>query len=352
MSDLRSPRSDNNFGLLRLLLALLVIVSHSPQLVDGNASREIMFRLFGTMTLGSAAVDGFFIVSGYLITKSFVQSPSVAAYVAKRFVRIAPAVGGVDPLSSAATTKHLLLLMLRLLPPAVPGTFLGNPYTDLNLSMWTIAYECRCYIAAAIIGLLGLYDGRFRLVFVFGTVALLIADSIGVANHPVGAGESLTGSFDQDIRFAASFAAGACFYLCRDEIRFTAFGAGLSAVCLAVLLFSARWAEAGLIVCGGYLMFWFVFELRIDGFSRIGRGIDISYGLYLYAWTVQNILIWMDRAIDPLLLTALTIPVAAAFGYASWIWVERPAMRLLASRIAARAGPLGARQSAGHSHIA
>ena len=80
----------NNFGLLRLGFALTVIVSHSPELVDGNRSRELLTRWFGTMSFGKVAVDGFFLISGYLITQSRDRTASTASFCAKRAARILP----------------------------------------------------------------------------------------------------------------------------------------------------------------------------------------------------------------------------------------------------------------------
>jgi peptidoglycan/LPS O-acetylase OafA/YrhL len=158
-----NPKSshNNNFGLLRLCFAFLVIVSHSFELIDGNRSREPLTRLFGTISFGELAVDGFFLLSGYLIVQSFDRSDSMATYLRKRVLRIYPGyivaylaclllvapfsgadMSALQGLGGVKAFFHLLKLGM----PVLPNAFAGQPYPALNGSMWTIAYEFRCYL--------------------------------------------------------------------------------------------------------------------------------------------------------------------------------------------------------------
>jgi peptidoglycan/LPS O-acetylase OafA/YrhL len=87
----RSLRRDNNFNFLRLLFALLVLVSHAPELADGNRSRELLTRMFHTLSFGEVAVDGFFLLSGYLIVQSWERHPNLWDFGQWRLRRIYPA---------------------------------------------------------------------------------------------------------------------------------------------------------------------------------------------------------------------------------------------------------------------
>ncbi|MDP4006103.1 acyltransferase family protein [Methylobacterium sp. NEAU K] len=126
-----------HFGSLRLLLASLVVVSHSEEAVYGNNSGKILMRIFGTRSFGHFAVDGFFLASGHLITKSFQNSRSTVDYVAKRPLRIyfafivafivdiliiVPCSGGyLRRISFFKSVKNLLFIERSMMPNAFPG---------------------------------------------------------------------------------------------------------------------------------------------------------------------------------------------------------------------------------------
>jgi peptidoglycan/LPS O-acetylase OafA/YrhL len=326
----------NNFGALRLLFAVLVILSHSPELVDGNRSREILTRIFGTLSFGELAVDGFFLISGYLITKSFEHSRSAGSYLLKRGLRIYPGyvvayllcvfalgpfVGGrIADLSGA----RVLMEMAGLMAPGMQGVFPGTPYPALNGSMWTIAYEFRCYLLVIVVGAAGLLSRR-------GIIAGIAAAALALTAErfkfwiPL---EALVGAPDITIRFVGIFGCGALYYLYRDRVRYDWKFASVAGLALLPLMFSMRLAEAAVAILGGYILFWFAFNVRSERLSTIGADVDISYGVYLYAWPVQKILTWWYPKISPWLLFAVATVVASGLAYVSWHLIEKPLLNL------------------------
>ena len=336
----------NNFGFLRLLFASLVIVSHSPELVDGNRSREILTRIFGTMSFGEISVDGFFLISGYLITQSFMRSSSTFEYLLKRVLRIVPGYAvsfvlcvlvvapfaGNGVIWSLRLVEILLLQMLTLSPPMIAGAFDGLPYPLLNGAMWTIAYEFRCYLAVTVFGLLGICRPRYRIVAAGAVAILLMLNATGamLTDHPNQ--DMLLGVAAYNTRFGAVFGVGALYYLFRDRIPLTNVGAGIAAILLGGMMFRPLLAEAAYAILGGYLILWFAFRVPVLRLSVLDNKVDISYGLYLYGWPAQTLIIWHDRTVNPWLLCCLSLALASLFGYASWILVEKPCMRLLRSQ--------------------
>jgi peptidoglycan/LPS O-acetylase OafA/YrhL len=353
----------NNFGLLRLVFATLVIVAHSPEVIDGDRSREILTRIFGTMSFGEVAVDGFFIVSGYLITKSISDQPDVFAFLVKRLARIAPGylvsfwlcalvLAPFAGASGSVFSPHQLLYNLKsntsLSPPDVPGTFHGLPFPDLNLPMWTISYEFNCYRIVAVVGLICVLAKlslvRLRWIILPLVLILIVVNGINANGlHHTADPAHIVKTSELDYRFFAVFGVGAVFYLFKDRIPLTKAGAIGAALLLIVLLFHRQTAEAGIAALGGYLIFWFALKFRTLKISAFTDKTDISYGLYLYAWPMQSLIVWNYRTINPWLLCVLTILGAGLFAYASWSLVEKHALSLARRSVSRQPRGMGQR---------
>jgi peptidoglycan/LPS O-acetylase OafA/YrhL len=322
----------NNFLAFRFLFATLVMLSHAPEIIDGDRQREILTRIFGTVSFGDVGVDGFFLISGYLITQSWESTNSLTVFLQKRLFRIAPGylvayaicvAAGVfvaaDPAGyfGAIFSVHGVVASVRSITslgmPFTPEVFAGQHYPTVNASMWTLQYEFECYLAVALLGNIGLLH-RAVLIPVAAVLMFLSGIHAGEKNW---APETLL----------VFFCSGALFYLCRGFVLRRVWVLAVIGVMLAGLLFFQYFAVAALAVCGGALLFAAVFAPS-DKFLWINKLPDFSYGLYLYGWPAERFLVWYFPAASPWIVFVVAWPIAACCGLASWFAVEKPALAL------------------------
>ncbi len=339
----RPPLSHRNnpFDLLRIVFATLVLLSHASELTDGNRSRELLYRFTRSgLTFGQVAVDGFFLLSGYLIVQSWLGDPQLVNFLRKRVLRIVPgylvavvlstvAVGllapGVTPFFSRIDGSFLKSAFL-LTSPVTPPVFPGHPFPNVNGSMYTIAYEFRCYLLVAVLGLCGLF--RRPIVCLAATLVLLCSLLyITPFEHMHWHKQDLLGLPALTIRFTAIYLVGCCFYLFRNRIAFRPWIALVAVALLAAgFAFVPSIAEFALVLCGGYLMFY-LGGMHLPSLSAMRRFPDISYGVYLYGWPVESLWIWYHRGSPWITFLASTI-ICCGLGWLSWHFVERPALAL------------------------
>jgi peptidoglycan/LPS O-acetylase OafA/YrhL len=335
-SDTRRRGHDNNFGFLRLLFATLVIVSHSAEIIDGNRSREaLMLLIGGNMTFGEIAVDAFFIISGYLVLKSFEYSETSTAYLLKRIRRIYPGflaavvfgvfiaqLAGVD--LTALTFKEWCRIAANVLLLNAPNfpTFMGLPATVLNGSIWSIPIEFRCYLLIIILAAIKFYKKPWLLLILVG--ALMRVNQLKLVVPWPGPIGHLTGYPPLMIRMIPMFCVGSIYYLFQNRIPYHACLAFISASGLVISLHFSAAPEAAVAIFGSYLIFWFALGFRSKVISRINSRTDISYGVYLYAWPIQCSLALYFSIKSPLTLMATSTPIVFLIGLVSWRFFERP----------------------------
>lgn len=341
----------NNFNLLRLLFAFLVIVSHSPELLDGDRTREPLTRLFGSYSFGEFAVNSFFILSGYLITASWLAAPQWDVFIRKRILRIIPgfavavvvSVLVVGPLSSASFWQSFQPLRFFTQIPFLifdlPG-FFTNKYAKINGSLWTIHYEFVCYLLAAALGVRSLLRSpRWIAMLLIACLAayigvLVLQDYVSMFN--AGWMKSLIVRVERYVRFSAFFLAGVYLQLVRGGMRIDTKWILVAAGAFSLLMLGRYTAPIAMAVPWVYLLF--VAGHVPVPVARIFDRADLSYGLYLYAWPIQQLLIRYEVTRDPWLLTLLTAGAGLPLAALSWYCVEKPALRLKPKYVAAGSG--------------
>lgn len=335
----------NDLDTLRLAFAFAVILSHAYAFVDPP---EPPSGILHTVTLGVLAVYGFFVLSGYLISRSWHRSPFLVPFLIKRVMRIYPAfvvaflvsVFAFGPLGASDVHGYLrgvewprmVRQMLTLSPPQAPAigpVFLQSRYPLLNGAMWTIRYEFGCYLAVAGLGLLGLL--RRRAV----TVAFLVcsvAAWIACKWWELRGGPPLPFWFVNGLTFSMPFAAGVVL---GNLPFFRPFRPGLFCASLAVLfpmLFSPYLAQPAVSTIWGFIILSLGYAR--PGQSLLKRFPDVSYGTYLYGWPVEMVIVQYQRKIGAPELALEAALACLLLGLLSWYLVERPALRIVPNLIA------------------
>lgn len=333
----------NNFDFLRLFLAVLVIFSHSFPLTGGTEASEPLIRLtHGQTSLGGMAVGFFFLMSGFLVTGSWLNSSGAWDYLGKRIRRIYPGFVAamlveavvVIPLAhgSVAGRSSIVTFIadaLRLRDIRQTGAFPNNPFPGVvNGSAWTLFYEFECYLIVLALGITGVLRKPILVVGLFlGSVVVSAAFGFLDLRFPVTPLTLALGDPFYWGQFVPAYLAGVVAWLYRNRLRYTGtWAAASAAVLLASCAIPGAW-QAALPFAGAYFLFWFAFDpsIRIHNAARFG---DLSYGAYLYAFPVQQLLVmWTGKPLGPWRLFAMAAPLTLLVAAISWHAVERPFLK-------------------------
>jgi peptidoglycan/LPS O-acetylase OafA/YrhL len=346
----------NSLNFLRLVLALIVVVSHVIELGGFDVQNGLNVTSFGTI-----AVYGFFGISGYLIAGSAVRN-SAGRYLWQRFLRIFPGfwvclivtafVIGVIAWLSHPSVPHCGLScyfdpprnspygyvykdsLLWMNQNSIAGTPTGGTAPLVwNGPMWTLSYEFICYVILLGLALVGILRHR----------GLMLATAIGLWGAV--ALITLTPAFDDQfnvfndfatmnlLKLAAVFMVGALIFTYRDRIP----DSGWLALGCGVLFLASLYLPTGgrdpefvfstsdiLAPLVAYPLLWLGIHLP---FERVGARNDYSYGVYIYGFpTSQLLLIWGVQRWGFAPYAALTVVTTILLAMASWWVIEKRAL--------------------------
>jgi len=335
-----SRHADNSFDTLRLFFAVLVILSHSFALgLGSNDAEPLSLLTHGQVNFGNVSVWAFFVISGFLIAQSWTRSPKPWKFLKKRILRIYPGfiVAAlltfviVVPFAAEPGTNHsvafgnFLLQTLRLQIFDVHSVFVHNAFPEaLNGSLWSVPFEFWCYIGILFLGVTRLLLRRWLVVAIFSAV---IAWHLYLSiTGWVPGGKMLGVIFGIPLLWAIVlpfYLAGTIFHLFGGA---TLLRWPWMIAATLVLIASNFIPNAYIItlpVCGSYLLLGLAY-LPLLRPLNLGRFGDFSYGTYLYAFPIQQLLVkYAGGTMAPIKLFLLAAPISVGVGALSWFLVER-----------------------------
>jgi peptidoglycan/LPS O-acetylase OafA/YrhL len=364
------PRS-NALNAWRLVLATGVILWHSWPVTGRRFLFEPAHQL-----LREGWVDGFFTISGFLITWSWFRRPRVRDYFLARGLRILPGLWAcliitafvIAPIAVAIQGGSAAKLLLSSAPfeyvlknsavlivkHDIGGTPLGVPwFGEWNGSLWTLFWEMLCYIVIAGLGVAGLLRRRW-LIAALLALALYWSAALptlsGIADEPPGTRRVLdiatiklaTDGFAA--RFAVMFLAGALLYRFRNLIP-----ARWSLVAVSVVIVLASGLLPNYRLVGAIpLAYAIIVSGALIHNKHLRLRTDLSYGVYIYAWPMQELLVicglaFLNPIVFAIIATTATLPLAAL----SWFLVEKPVISLKSRLGRKSAAAAGERQQPG-----
>lgn len=313
---------------LRFLLACAVILHHCYGLQAKPLPLQVFSR--GQETLGVLAVACFFALSGFLVTQSYLHLHSWKDYLWRRALRIFPGfwaalasvifvfaplayclqhhtLAGYFSLSPGPAEYFFENFFLKMNQHSIGNLLAHNPYPKIwNGSLWSLALEFCCYLLILGLGAAGLFKNRkFFMIFFISSAAVYL--SWGMRQNLI----YFSPSFPRMIWSPVYFLGGSICYLYRDKIPYTFF-----TMTAASFLFILTMAF------GFYVQFSvLLIPYLVTGIIRVPfpflRGIqrDFSYGIYLYAFPIQQILIafgWQSKGMPALFLLGLALAFVPA----------------------------------------
>lgn len=326
--------TQNNLTFLRWVAACLVFYGHAFVFMGRPAP-----TFLGYLPLGALGVYIFFSISGYLIAQSWDNDPNPYRYITRRALRIFPALIAntvltvfiIGPLftslslskyfSNSQTWGYFSNIFLYN-TYSLPGVFEHNTYPNaINGSLWSLIIEFSMYILLMLIGIIRL--PRIWNIIIVISMLILIKFLI-LTTH-----EMLV-IYRTDVRqlviCGIYFWVGATIYRYNINRFFTISYAYCAIICV---LISTYQYDIFIIVFSILLPFIIIaFGLSTQKILTLFTNYDYSYGIYIYAFPIQQSIAYISPKINFALYLIITFILTLLCGHASYKYIEKPALAL------------------------
>jgi peptidoglycan/LPS O-acetylase OafA/YrhL len=322
----------NNFDFLRVVFAFTVAFAHLIELSDLEILKP--FKVFFNTRL---AIDGFFIVSGFLIAKSYENSTTIKDYIIRRAKRIIPAYAVVILVSafflSAISTyslseyfsniqfwKYLTanLSFQNYLEPCLPGVFETNKFCAVNGALWTIKLEEAFYLLVPVFYWL-VRVKKFNFYVLIIIVYLLSVTYymyfLSIDNYRIA--KQLPGAL-------AFFGTGIVFY--KNFSLLQKWKDYIIIPCLIIFFLEHYILKTQLLkpVAFGFMVFYVAYSFRfLNNFGKYG---DFTYGIYIYHFPLIQLFVYLGlfNKYPPVLICVFVLMLTLLLAILSWYLIEIP----------------------------
>ena len=335
-------RAANNFDIIRILFAWLVIISHA-YILSGSTNCDwiceatnhyINFSYFG--------VKGFITISGFLIFKSLERSPNPFDYLWKRIIRIYPGLIVVLGLSiimayfiyqpgnryfkfnTEAINYFLNNLSLYHNQWRIHGVFDNNPNTAINGSLWTMGFEFFFYLVLLLLFPIRQYKNILAPIILIAIVILLYGNLYHI---------NFLRTVEFKLRVDLIFELGTYFLIGSfwglldwNNLKYENYLFGFSCIGMAIVI-AMKLNPIWLSLAWPYIVLY-IGQRTSKLAGWVHKNIeDPSFGIYLYAFPVQQLIIYFFKPSVFMLLWSSTI-VSFILGICSWKWFEKKVLKL------------------------
>jgi peptidoglycan/LPS O-acetylase OafA/YrhL len=339
MKTLAELPKENSIGFIRLIASLSVVYGHSYSIGGFDVWWDTIKITNNQTSEARLAVDVFFILSGFLIAKSYNSCSNVIVFIWHRFLRIFPAFWVC--LCIMVLVVYILtgqfefffiyhnFSLLTGIHNSIGDAFREGPkYFGINGALWTLPWELRAYCLVAVLGFLGLLNNRKAILLL--AMILYVAFVVKILSY---SGRETSPAITSGTRLLCFFSWGVVFYNYRANIllkRSVAIWGFLSlSVILFLGVFFVNYSGGLFYITAPIPLTYLVFYISsLKAFSKINSRSDISYGIYIYGTFVLTCLSYMKLNSSWVEYFTFTMVITLTLAWLSWTLVEKKCLKM------------------------